>query len=265
MKKFSLLFFAAAAIFAACGGGNEGPLNPAPTPVPGIISGNLLLPEPLEGRHFKVIVDTDLHIEENAAEYTGVCGAGVSIPYSVTITPGNYYIYTFINEDGDYSNPPVQGDYIGIYGGDWPSLIPESANLLLEEGEEIQADDIAMAQAYNNMTGTVTIPEPAQGHEYIIMLDAGPQMGEGISGIARGFISEAGSAFDYELLFPFPGDYAVYGFVDITGSGIENGFEKGDYGGGDGEKIISGMIFYTKNRDPGQENTQDFIMEEINF
>ncbi|HDT15088.1 MAG TPA: hypothetical protein ENN55_02650, partial [Firmicutes bacterium] len=250
MRTFLMLFsFAAAAFFVfSCGSEDKGPSGPAPTPtntpVPGVIEGTVYLPEPCEGKIIRVIVDEDFNFGTVKKEYHGVCGPGNEAGYSITVTPGSYYVYAFVMEGDDYSMPPVAGDYIGVYGGEWPSVFPASPNLHLSEGG-FETADMTAAAGYSNMTGTVEIPSSCVGCEYIIILDAGPnEMGEGISGIARGFIAGSEDTFDYELLFPFPGTYALYGFVDKSGTGIESGVRTGDYIGGDGEKTYQGFTFY---------------------
>jgi len=65
----------------------------------------------------------------------GLCGSGTEVTYSVSDVPtGTYYLYAVVFVGGDFNEGPQFGDYIGIYGGEYPENAPASPNAEVTSG-----------------------------------------------------------------------------------------------------------------------------------
>ena len=94
------------------------------------VTGTLNLPEDATGKTWAVIFDNDINGDNGyAALGMGLCGSGTEVTYSVSdVTTGTYYLYAVIFVVSDGSQGPQVGDFIGIYGGDYPDNAPASPN-----------------------------------------------------------------------------------------------------------------------------------------
>jgi len=253
MILFSVLFITAGIIIAGCSSespsGPQTPQNtatvtatmtitatPTKTPDYGTLSGSIELPagQGQPGSVWQVIVDTDKNFA-NDIECTinGVCGASVSIPYSVTLPAGTYYVYAIVKVQSSLTQPPVQGDYLGIYGNTYPDT-PASANVAITVNNTASNIDIDMTLASDNVSGTLTMPASADGKNIIIFLDDDGDTGNG--GISYYQITQisgmgGGTTYSYTALCVFTGSYYITALVDNDGSGLPGAPTAGDYGG----------------------------------
>jgi len=94
------------------------------------IGGTLTLPFDANGKIWAVLIDNDIDGDNGFVKMgSGTCGAGTSVPYTVDGIPkGNYYIYAVVFIVGDTNMGPQEGDLIGIYGGEYPNIVPPSPN-----------------------------------------------------------------------------------------------------------------------------------------
>ncbi|MFP4466570.1 MAG: hypothetical protein ACLFP1_05930 [Candidatus Goldiibacteriota bacterium] len=200
------------------------------TPDYGTVSGNLLLPDDQWNKPYSIIVDTDLNpLNGNVNEQEGTCGLGTSVPYSVTAPAGAYYVYAVVFNSTSLTGNITAGDYLGVYGAQWPDF-PVSTNVIVENNTVFSAD-IDMETAYNNVSGTIVIPDPAPGADYAVLVDDDTDGGNGSVGAVVSAVPDSSLEIPYELVCPFPGSFYLYALVDATGDGLFNGPGDGDYMG----------------------------------
>jgi len=109
--------------------------NPS-EPQKATVTGTLNLPQETAGKTWAVLFDTDID-GDNGYVFLGMglCGNGTEVSYSVSDVPtGTYYLYAVVFVVSDGSEGPQYGDYIGIYGGEYPDNVPASANAQVTTG-----------------------------------------------------------------------------------------------------------------------------------
>ncbi|HRU40315.1 MAG TPA: hypothetical protein P5511_10595, partial [Candidatus Goldiibacteriota bacterium] len=134
---------------------------------------------------------------------------------------GSVYVYAVVKSSSALQYPPKQGDYIGIYGYDWPSL-PSVPNVVSAANTMTGGININMTAAVNNVTGTITFPAGADYSDILLALDSDGDGSNG--GIVFLDINQipggTGTEYGYGLLCIFPGSWYIYGMVDNDGSGL---------------------------------------------
>ncbi len=118
--------------FMACSSDSESPTEPQKATV----TGTLNLPEDATGKTWAVLFDNDLDGDNGFAKLgTGTCPSGLEVSYSVSdVTTGAYFLYAAVFVVSDGSQGPQFGDFIGIYGGEYPNNVPTSANAQVTSG-----------------------------------------------------------------------------------------------------------------------------------
>jgi hypothetical protein len=240
-KKYVILFVLSVAVvfaFSACS--TTTPADPEATY--GTISGNIVLPtdEAQNGMTWEVLVDTDLNHANGVTNIgLGTCGTNESVPYSITVAAGSYYVYAVVKTQSQLTYPPIAGDYVGVRGTDWPAY-PASSNVTVVNGQTSSGTDINMVMASNNVYGTLTMPLNADGLDYLIMMD---NDGDGSNGgvdyldfqIVAGM---SGTTYDYGALALFPGTWYIVAQVDVNTSGLPGNPAGGDYAGLTGPHVM---------------------------
>jgi|GEM_PF-2228050 len=200
------------------------------------ITGSILMPADQTGYPYQVIVDLNTDFSDGFYMKSGTCPAGTSVPYSLTGPAGTYYIYAVVKLQSSAMEPPKPGDYVGIYDGAatavWPDQVPQQVTVVNNEvktGINIKVD-----QAFVNLNGTYTPVNPSMGIKGgAVFLDADNDPTNGYYSTDP-FITVNGQAnYAYNLLCLFPGDYMLYGFIDLDGSNsINSGDDYDIYNGG---------------------------------
>ena len=118
------------------------------------ISGVLNIPDAASGKTWVVMIDNDMNGDNSSVGMNfGVCGSGTTVSYQIQNVPvGTYYIYAvvFVVSDGD--GEPVAGDYVGIYGGDFPYDIPTQPNATVNAShKEFDIDLAVMPEIFIKM------------------------------------------------------------------------------------------------------------------
>ena len=111
------------------------------------ISGVLNLPAAASGKTWVVMIDNDMDGDNGSTAMSfGVCGSGTTVSYQIQNIPaGTYYIYSVVFVVSDGEGAPVAGDYIGIYGGDFPFDIPTQPNATVNAShKEFDIDLVVM-------------------------------------------------------------------------------------------------------------------------
>jgi hypothetical protein len=107
----------------------------------GTVSGTLTYPAPVAGAQWLVIVDNDFDGGNGmVASSSGTCGSGTAMMYSVTDVPtGTYYVYALVRVVSGPTDPPQDGDYLGIHGG---SLLnpPQAPTASVSSGGTVTCD-----------------------------------------------------------------------------------------------------------------------------
>ena len=118
--------------FVACSSDDESPTEPQKATV----TGTLNLPAEATGKTWAVLFDNDVDGDNGFAKLgTGTCPSGLEVSYSVNdVTTGTYFLYAVVFVVSDGSEGPQFGDYIGIYGGEYPNNLPTSANAQVTSG-----------------------------------------------------------------------------------------------------------------------------------
>ena len=100
------------------------------------VSGTLNLPAEATGKTWAVIFDNDIDGDNGWIHLgTGVCPSGTEVSYSVSnVTTGSYFLYAVVFVVGDMTEGPTFGDFIGIYGGEYPVNAPTSPNAQVTSG-----------------------------------------------------------------------------------------------------------------------------------
>jgi hypothetical protein len=100
------------------------------------VTGALNLPDDAAGKTWAVILDNDINGDNGYAFLgMGLCGSGTEVTYSVSdVTTGTYYLYAVVFVVSDGSQGPQFGDFIGIYGGEYPDNAPASPNAQIKSG-----------------------------------------------------------------------------------------------------------------------------------
>ena len=140
MKNKSLPYFALVLIitlfcivnFIACSSDDSNPTESQKATV----TGTLNLPADAAGKTWAVLFDTDIDGDNGYAFMgMGTCPSGTEVPYSVSDVPaGTYYLYAVVFVGGNFTEGPQFGDFIGIYGGEYPNNAPASPNAQVTSG-----------------------------------------------------------------------------------------------------------------------------------
>jgi len=117
--------------FIACSE-SENPTEPEKATV----TGTLNLPEDAAGKTWAVLFDSDIDGGNGYAFMgMGTCPSGTEVPYSVSdVATGTYYLYAIVFVGGDFTEGPQFGDFVGIYGGQYPDNAPASPNAQVTSG-----------------------------------------------------------------------------------------------------------------------------------
>jgi hypothetical protein len=107
----------------------------------GTVSGTLTYPAPAAGAQWLVIVDNDFNGDNGwVASSSGTCGSGTTMMYSVTDVPtGTYYVYALVRVVSGPTDPPQDGDYLGIHGGSLTNS-PQSPTASVSSGGTVTCD-----------------------------------------------------------------------------------------------------------------------------
>lgn len=196
--------------------------TPTPVPTPyggsGEISGTITIPAGQNTKTLMLFIDMDLN-PNNGNELTKTAETVIStdnagtFDYTVTGLPvGTYYVYAAATTGG----PVESGDPVGIYGTTYP-VFPGSPNVSVTDSGNTQAD-ITMVVTTANLWGRMYLPAAAPGKNYYVLLDTDTDGSNGFISLATGVCG--GSPYvDYSLAVPLPGNYYVYGYVDVDSSG----------------------------------------------
>ncbi len=100
------------------------------------INGTLSLPQPAPGKTYIVMIDNDFDGDNGQVRYKqGLCGSGSQVSYQIENVPtGTYFVYAAVFVVSDGSQGPQSGDYLGIYGGDFPNSVPANPNANVTAG-----------------------------------------------------------------------------------------------------------------------------------
>lgn len=226
------------------------------------LSGNIVLPSGVDrsGNLFQVIIDDNTDFTDGiTAMYTGICASGQSSPYSLTVPAGTYYSYALVKVFGSLEQPPVEGDYIGIYGTVFPAM-PSGANVSCVNGASYNSINIAMREATNNISGTISMPGDVAGISMLLALDNDndPSNG-GISYITIFPVTTASMLYSYTALSVFPGQYYIFAMVDRSGGGLPDAPAAGDYVGVGGPFTISS----DNSSGPASNGPFDFTLSQF--
>ncbi len=193
-------------------------IGPTFTCTPGIINGTLNLPSSAQGKNYYIyLFDTFTGFANADAGISGICGTENSVPYSIAVPPGNYYMAVFVDMDGD--GFPGAGDYVGVYGATWPEW-PVSANITISEGEVLNYD-LDLVTGFNNVTGTINLYEAAPNEICQIFIDIDTtQTNSNYVARKNVFVMEGVLSAGYSLLVLVPGNYYVYAGIDLDESGL---------------------------------------------
>lgn len=205
--------------------------TPTSTPAPGSVVGNLLLPSSQSGFTYQVLVDNDINYANGVVNMTvGTCPAATTIPYSMTVSAGTYYVYAVIKSASAPTMPPIAGDYLGVNGATYPAY-PASANVVVNWGMTTGGTDINMILAANNVYGTMTMPANSNGMNILIALDDDGNVSNG--GIVTLEIKQisgmTGTTYNYSTLCFVPGSFYIFAMVDNDASGLPGAPTTGDY------------------------------------
>ena len=207
------------------------------TPDYAAISGTISLPNGVnrQGKTYQVLIDTDMDFTNGiTAMVYGVYGSSESMPYSVTVPAGSYYAYSLVKVFSANNQPPVDGDYLGIHGAAYPSL-PSSPTLNCSAGQVYAGTNIAMTEAVNNVSGTITMPGDVSGVEMILFIDNDQDPGNGgVMYYKIENVTTSSSTYAYAAVCVFPGDYYINVMVDNSGGGLPAAPASGDYVGVNG-------------------------------
>jgi len=102
----------------------------------GTVNGTLNLPEDATGKTWAVIFDNNIDGDDGFIKLgLGTCPSGLEVQYSVSDVPtGSYFLYAIVFVVGDINEGPDFGDFIGIYGGEYPDDAPASPNAPVTSG-----------------------------------------------------------------------------------------------------------------------------------
>ena len=183
------------------------------------VSGTLTLPASQQGKFYWVAVYIG-QIGAWTATDIGICPSGTSVPFSLYVPAGSgYSIVALVNATGPdvlgnicgSDGPPRPGDYMGQNGSTvWPTPGPSFS--APQSGINIQ-----MSTAPANLQGTITLPSPQPGKIIAIEVSSDTK-GNGSGGNMQfTFYDVLGSSatYNYSVCAVFPGNYYVYGFVDV--------------------------------------------------
>jgi hypothetical protein len=197
-------------------------LVPAPTPggSTGTVSGTINVPAGQAGKDMKVVIDMDFSPDNpnTLAQITLTVTDNSAHTYDYTFTgipTGTYYVYTACM---NHNSPLLPGDALGVYGSTYPSF-PASRNVTVNNGA-ITTANITMVVATANVTGRMYLPGNAAGKTYYVVIDSDTNGGNnGQVGMAYGIVPTSNPYVDYSMVLPLPGNWYIYGGVDMDGSG----------------------------------------------
>ncbi len=203
--------------FTGCGSSPSAPADPTPVPTVSV-TGNLNLPGAQNGKAFKVSYYSSLSDLSNPVNsLSGTCGASATVPYSLTVSAGSYYITAVVDVDSNtFFFSPNAGDYLGVYGTTWP-VWPGSKNAAVSSGSS--SFDVNLVTASNNLSGTITIPADQAGKQYWVLVDQDTNGGNSNYAALQMGNLPSGTAIPFAVVVMVPGTYYLYGGVNMDSSG----------------------------------------------
>lgn len=272
MKKvfYFILFFVVILFFVfSCQKSSEAPTNPGTkatdTPVPATptktpyptstpnttpggdnVSGTLYLPYAQPGKPYWVVADNDpVYGNGIVSEVKSICGSGTSIPYAFTVPDGTYYLYAAVDiNNTNFENGPVNGDYLGYYGGTG-YFPPVSANAVVSGNSTFNITLVAVPTftptntaiptitptqiTAGTITGNLILPAAQNGDMWWIGVDDDLNPLNGLKANAEGLCG-ASTNVPYTINNVPAGTYYVYAWIDANGSQMD-GCDVGDYFG----------------------------------
>ncbi len=217
---------------AAISGSDYTP-TPTPTLMPGYgaISGSLSLPAAAEGKNYYIYVFSQFDGFSSAeGSASGVCGADSAVPFYLGVPAGSYYIAAFVDIDGSGASPSP-GDLVGVYGALWPAW-PADAGATVTGGGNINPSITLVAGAANT-TGVITLYTDAPGSMLHVYMDLDTDITNGNNAATAACTLSLGPpSYEYNMLVLVPGNYYVYGWVDMDGSSgpLNSGDQLGYFG-----------------------------------
>jgi len=225
--------------------------TPNTTPGGDNVSGTLTLPAPQPGKQYFVIADNDTDGGNGfVSSVIGICGTSTNVNYAFTVPDGTYYLYAAVDINGTgFVNGPVNGDYVGFYGGSGYNP-PGSPNAVVSGPSNVFNFSLAAVPTYTptdtftptltytptntpttatygTISGNLILPAAQNGKRWSVLVDNdlnpmnGAYENEGICG--------SSTTVPYSVTAP-AGTYYVYVWVDANGTGDE-GADAGDYFG----------------------------------
>ncbi len=189
----------------------------------------------------------------------GILGAGTQFTFSFNYTGetgGPYYLVCFVDSNGNMQQigGPDEGDYLKVYGAagiNWPA----SKNFTVTGDMTVT---LTLETIVPNVTGTLTLPGPANNNNYLIAVTNLPLNEESspdMMMLTKTAQAGAGNTINYGIFVPFPGDYYITAVVDMDGSGWDN-IDSGPVSVGDfiGAYGLAPPIINWQNPFPQQPN-----------
>ena len=213
----------------------ETPPVPTSTPDPDpVLSGEITLEVDATGNYFWVGVHAgDFNFDY---EYIGVCEPGLTQTYGLDVPDGDWNVICVVYMDGiRFEGPPLNGDQAGNHGALYPAW-PSGTTVTISGGAPVTAD-ITVVQVFDNVSGTITMPQAQPGNEYAVFLDMDAFETDGGEMAYVTGICGLNNKIEYSFLAAVPGNYFIYAVVDNTGDGLYNdlnppdgsGVDAGDY------------------------------------
>ncbi len=208
---------------------------PTVTPTPGsngTIAGNLYLPSAQNGDVWWIGADNDLNpINGLAGGKTGYCGTSTTVPYTIQVPAGTYYVYAWIDANGSMQDGCDVGDYFGSYGATYPNF-PASPNVVVVTGNTTNNININMGVGVANVSCTVNYNPDATGADGGCAADNDYDGGNGYMSIHYVPYLPSGTSYTFQLCVPLPGMYYFYSLIDkVDPPDIFQGPNTGDFYG----------------------------------
>ena len=216
------------------------------TPNYGTLSGNLVLPAAQNGVIYTVLVDTDMNFANGInTMIMGLCGSSASVPYSLTITPGSYYVYALVKTAGCAECPPEAGDYLGWLGAVYPAN-PAAANTVITANNTLSGQNINMVQAVNNVYGSVITSTNCDTKNILIAADTDADPAAGVFYLKVAPVSGTTGIgpyyYSYGALCYFPGSFYFTALIASNGHALPGAPEPGDFAGNTGAHTIDPAV-----------------------
>jgi hypothetical protein len=142
-------------------------------------------------------------------EFSGSCGAGTTVFMNGNTTPGEYYVFAFVDatDDGRMNT----GDYFGVIGANYPDL----------PGSKSVSPGSFIMQLYginNNVSGSVTgvTALTFTASAYIAAMTSYTDLNSVTAYNNAGVLGD----FNYQMFVPFSGTYMVLAFINVTGGSM---------------------------------------------